>query len=288
VALKHTFKVPLVATIHATEYGRNNGIHNDIQRYISSIEWKLCYEAWRVIVCSNFMKAEVGHALDTPWDKMDVIANGVHAEKFDFPFPLEEAASFRAQFCAPNEKLIFFVGRMVREKGANLLIEALPRVRAQYHDAKLIIVGGGNKDHLISLANGVGMAPHVYFTGFVPDETLLRLYKVIDVAAFPSLYEPFGIVALEAMAAGVPVVVSNAGGLTEVVEHDASGTVTHAGNVESLAWGITRVLKDPATAQRMAVNARSRVRELFNWQLIAQQTRDVYSRVWSEYLASGW
>src|SRR5205823_5935995 len=105
---------------------------------ISGIEWQLCYEAWRVIVCSEFMKGEAAHALSTPWDKMDVIANGVHAEKFDFDFPPEEAATLRANYAAPNERLVFFVGRGTREKGAHVLIDALPRVRAQYHDAKLI------------------------------------------------------------------------------------------------------------------------------------------------------
>jgi glycogen synthase len=288
VALKNEFKVPMVATIHATEYGRNNGIHSDISRYINSIEWQLAYEAWRVIVCSEFMKGEVAHALLTPWDKMDVIFNGVHAEKFQLDFPPDEAAAFRANYCAPEERLIFFVGRMVREKGAHILVEALPKVRAQYHDAKLIIVGGGNRDHLVQLAKDVGMERHVYFTGFVPDETLLRLYNVIDVACFPSLYEPFGIVGLEAMAAGVPVVVSDAGGLKEVVEHDVTGTVTQAGSSDSLAWGITRVLKDPDNARRMAEHAKLQVKEVFNWDLIAAQTRQVYERVWTEYQQSEW
>ncbi len=287
-ALKHQYHLPLVATIHATEHGRNNGIHDEGQRYINSIEWQLVYEAWRVIVCSDFMKREVERALDCPWDKMDVVANGVHAEKFEFEFSPVEAAAFRAQFAAPEEKLVFFVGRMVREKGAHVLIEALPRVRAQYHDAKLIIVGGGNRDHLRDLAERVGVSRHVYFTGFVPDDVLLRLYKVIDVACFPSLYEPFGIVALEAMATGVPVVVSDAGGLVEVVEHGVSGTRTLAGNPDSLAWGIVDVLKNPDRAQKMADAAKERVRDLFNWQLIAKQTRQTYARVWSEYRESSW
>lgn len=287
-ALKHQFHVPLIATIHATEFGRNQGIHSDINRYIHSIEWQLTYEAWRVIVCSGFMKGEVEYALQVPSDKIDILYNGVHAEKFDFDFPPEEAAAFRAQYAAPEEKLIFFVGRMVREKGAHILVEALPKVRAQYHDAKLILVGGGYRDHLVQLANDLGVARHVYFTGFVPDDALLRLYKVIDVACYPSLYEPFGIVALEAMAAGVPVVVSDAGGLKEIVEHDVSGTVTWANNSDSLAWGLVRVLKDPGHARWMAENARHRVREVFHWDRIAAQTRAVYERVWEEYRRSDW
>jgi len=287
-ALKHQFHVPLIATIHATEFGRNQGIHSDINRYINSIEWQLAYEAWRVIVCSGFMKGEVEYALQAPPDKIDIIYNGIHAEKFDFPFPDDEAAAFRAQYAAPEEKLLFFVGRLVREKGAHILIEALPKVRAQYHDAKLILVGGGYRDHLVQLANHLGVARHVYFTGFVPDDALLRLYKVIDVACYPSLYEPFGIVALEAMAAGVPVVVSDAGGLREIVEHDVTGTVTWANNSDSLTWGIVRVLKDPDQARWMAENAKRRVRDTFNWDRIADQTRAVYARVWEEFGRADW
>jgi glycosyltransferase involved in cell wall biosynthesis len=287
-SLKHQFHLPMIATIHATEYGRNNGIHTDIQKYIHSVECELANEAWRVIVCSNFMKREVEVAQGVPWAKSDVIPNGVHAQKFEFEISADEAAAFRAQYCAPEEKLVFFVGRMVREKGASVLVESLPKVRAQYHDAKLIIVGGGFRDHLVEQAKAIGMERHVYFAGFVPDDVLLRLYKVIDVAVFPSLYEPFGIVALEAMAAGVPVVVSDAGGLPDVVEHEVTGTVTWAGDSDSLAWGIVRALKDPGHAQWMAENAKQRVHDVFNWDLIAKQTTDVYERVWDEYGKSDW
>jgi glycosyltransferase involved in cell wall biosynthesis len=288
VDLKHQFKLPLVATIHATEFGRNNGIHSDISRYINQIEQHLVTEAWRVIVCSGFMKGEVEYALHTPPDKSDIIYNGVHGEKFDFDFPAQEAAAFRAQFAAPNEKIVMFVGRGVREKGAQVLIEALPKVRRGYHDTKLVIAGGGYRQHLIDQANALGMGRHVYFTGFIPDDALLRLYKVADVACFPSLYEPFGIVALEAMAAHTPVVVSDAGGLPEVVEADVTGTVTWLNNSDSLAWGILRALHNPPFAREMADRAYERVKTVFNWDGIAEQTEAVYTRIWKEYKTSSW
>ena len=287
-ALKYRYHVPLVSTIHATEFGRNNGIHTDIQRYINQCEWDLQWESWRVVVCSAFMRGEVEFALQTPTDKIDIIYNGVETDTFDFPFPADERAAFRARFAAPNEKIIFFIGRMVREKGAQLLIDALPRVRFQYHDAKLVIAGGGERRHLEQQAHYSGMGRHVYFAGRVSDGDRDRLYRVADVAVYPSLYEPFGIVALEAMAAQVPVVVSNAGGLPEVVQHDLSGTVTYAGNPESLAWGIVRTLKGPDRAQEMARVAHERCVSVFNWNRIAAQTHAVYERVWAEYLVSDW
>lgn len=287
-ALKHRHHLPLLSTIHATEFGRNNGIHTDIQRYINQCEWELQWESWRVIVCSGFMKGEVEYALGTPSDKIDIIYNGVDTDKFDFDFPDDERARFRERFAAPNEKILFFIGRMVREKGAQVLIEALGRVRFQYHDAKLVIAGGGERGHLEQLAAYLGIAPHVYFAGRVTDTDRDRLYKVADVAVYPSLYEPFGIVALEAMAARVPVVVSDAGGLREVVELDVSGTVTWLGNPDSLAWGIVRVLKNPELARTMADRAYERCLTVFNWDVLAEQTRQVYERVCSEYSASHW
>ena len=288
VELKHRYKLPLIATVHATEYGRNDGIHSEISRYINSIEVELETEAWRVIVCSSFMKGEVQHALRGPADKLDILYNGVESNKFAFDFPPEEAAEFRAQFAAPNERIVMFVGRGVREKGCQVLIDALPKVRAGYYDTKLVIAGGGYRQHLVDQANALGMSRNVYFTGFIPDDALLRLYKVANVACFPSLYEPFGIVALEAMAARVPVVVSDAGGLPEVVEADVTGTVTWANDSGSLAWGILRALHYPDLAVAMADRAAERIETVFNWDVIARQTNEVYRRVYREYIASAW
>ncbi len=288
VELKHRYRIPLVGTIHATEYGRNNGIHSEISRYIDSIEKALVDESWRVIVCTEFMKREAEHALHSPWDKLDVIYNGVHDEKFEFEFSAAEAAAFRTTYASPNEKIVMFVGRGVREKGAQVLLDAWPRIRAGYNDAKLVIAGGGYRQHLVDQAAALGISQSVYFTGFIPDDALLRLFKVSDVACFPSLYEPFGIVALEAMAARVPVVVSDAGGLPEVVQHDVTGTVTWAGSPESLAWGILRALYNPVQARQMADRAYDTVQTLFHWDRIALQTDEVYKRVWGEYLAGSW
>jgi glycogen(starch) synthase len=223
-ALKHRHKLPLIATIHATEHGRHGGIHSDLSRAIHQLEWELSYEAWRVIVCSEFMRGEVMYAQNTPYDKLDVIPNGIRAEKFQFEFPEAERQAFRARFAAPHQPLIFFVGRMVREKGVQVLLQAMPIVRAEIPDAKLVVVGGAATARIWKSSCAFAtMEDAVQFTGFIPDSDLLRLYRVVDVAVYPSLYEPFGIVALEAMAAGAPVVVSDAGGLKEVVRPRGDG-----------------------------------------------------------------
>ncbi len=287
-ALKHTFKIPLIATIHATEHGRHGGIHSDLSHRIHQHEWELTYEAWRVIVCTNYMLGEVHHGLGVPLDKIDIIPNGIRAEKFAFEFPESERARFRQRFAPPDAPIVFFVGRMVREKGVQVLLQAFLAVKARYPNARLVIAGGGYRTHLETFVRFAQLEDSVLFTGFIPDEDLMKLYRVVDVAVYPSLYEPFGIVALEAMAVGVPVVVSDAGGLKEVVWHEQTGIVTWAGNPDSLAWGILRVLDDPESAKQRAQNALQALQTEFNWHLIAQKTRRVYERVWSEYLRVDW
>lgn len=287
VALKKKHKIPLVATIHATEYGRNHGIHNDLQRYVNQIEWELTFEAWRVIVCSEFMVKEVNYALSTPVEKMDVVPNGVIADKFDFDFP--DKKEFRLNYAADNEKIIFHVGRNVYEKGAQVLIDGFSQVLKKHPNCKLLIVGGGDKDWLKKQANALGLGNKVYFTGFVDDETLLKIYKVSDIAVFPSLYEPFGIVALEAMAAKVPVIVSDIGGLVEVVDNNVNGITTWANHPESIAWGINEILsKSDDDVKKMVDAAYEKATTVFSWKNIAAQTEAVYDRVLGEYNLSEW
>lgn len=287
ISLKHKHRLPIVATIHATEHGRNYGIYTDLQRYISHLEWELAYESWRVIVCSEFMTGEVNNALSIPMDKMDVIPNGVDAAKFDFPFP--DKAKFRSNYAAEDEKIIFHVGRNVPIKGAQVLIDAFKKLLHDCPKAKLLIVGGGDRTWLKDQAADLGISDRVYFTGFVDDETLLKLYRVADVAVFPSLYEPFGIVALEGMAAKAPVVTSDICGLREVVDHDITGIATWADNSESLAWGILEVFrKSPRELKKMIDAAYKKATTVFSWDRIGEQTEAVYKRVMDEYTKSDW
>ena len=148
VALKHTFKIPLVSTIHATEWGRNNGIHTHQQRYIYGKEKILVAESWRVIVCSEYMRHEVAQTLQAPWDKIDVVYNGIRPEKKhqseDF-----DAINFRRRFASDNEKIVYYVGRMTYEKGVGVLLNAAPKVLWEMGgNVKFVIIGGGHNHHL--------------------------------------------------------------------------------------------------------------------------------------------
>jgi glycosyltransferase involved in cell wall biosynthesis len=154
--------------------------------------------------------------------------------------------------------------------------------------AKFVIIGGGNLEPLKHQAWHLGIWDSCYFTGFMPEDDLNQFRYVADCAVFPSLYEPFGIVALESFAARIPVVVSDTGGLPEVVRHGKTGIVTRAGNPDSIAWGILEVLKNPTCAQRLVENAYDDLDRRFNWYKLAQQTEAVYGRIVHERQQVEW
>ncbi|MBW4502253.1 MAG: glycosyltransferase family 4 protein [Scytonema hyalinum WJT4-NPBG1] len=288
IALKHNFKVPLIATIHATEHGRHNGIKTDTHRYISSKETLLAFNAWRIIVCTDYMRREVERALQAPWDKVDVIYNGIRPEKKQHHEDFH-AQDFRRQFAEDSEKIVYYVGRMTYEKGVSILLSAAPKVLWEMGGyVKFVIIGGGNTDHLKKQAWDLGISHKCYFTGFISDEYLDKFQTVADCAVFPSLYEPFGIVALESFASRVPVVVSDTGGFPEVVQHTKTGIVTYTNNPDSLAWGILEVLKNPAYRQWLTDNAYEDLERRFSWSKLAKQTEDVYKQVVQERSQVAW
>jgi glycosyltransferase involved in cell wall biosynthesis len=289
VALKHAFRIPLLATVHATEYGRSRGLPaGEMPRAIHNVEWWLTYEAWRVIVCSNFMAAEIATAFHTPADKVDVVPNGVETHRFDALDGLD-LREFRRRYALDSEKILFYVGRVVNEKGVHLLVEAMPRILAARPDAKLIVAGtGGSLAGARARAADLGLGDKAIFTGFIPDEDRDRLFRVADVACFPSLYEPFGIVALEAMAARVPVVASSVGGLADVVENHETGLTIYPDSVDSLVWGVLHTLDHPEWAAARVANAYRTVKQRYNWDVIAASTIEVYERVAAERKVASW
>jgi glycosyltransferase involved in cell wall biosynthesis len=288
IALKNLFKIPLVATIHATEHGRNQGIHSHVQRYVHEKECALTHEAWRVIVCTHFMRREVHRTLAVPLDKLDVIYNGIRAEKKQIASSVDRQ-QLRRRFAEDDEKIVYYVGRMTYEKGISGLIDAAPQVLQRLSQGvKFVIIGGGNTTELQHQAKDLGIFDRCLFTGFMPDDELDRFQTIADCAVFPSLYEPFGIVALESFAARVPVVVSDAGGLAEIVQHGQTGIVTRRNDPNSIAAGILQVLSDPALAQRLVENAYRDLEKQFHWGHLAGQTAMVYEQILAERQWVNW
>jgi 1,4-alpha-glucan branching enzyme len=265
--------LPLVATIHATEHGRNQGLHSDLQRHIHSLEQELVERATLVIGCSRYMGREIARLFNQPTGKIIVIPNGVEPENI---LPDRE----KPPSTGGGEKSIVFLGRLVPEKGVQVLIEALPLILQKAGSVRLFIAGKGPyQSELAKLARGLGVDDQVNFVGFVNDHDRNQLLARSDVAVFPSLYEPFGIVALEAMAAGIPVVVSDTGGLQDIIEHGVDGYCAPPGDATMLANYIAELLNNPELACHFARRARRNVAVKFNWQQIATATLEVYKGV---------
>lgn len=279
-SLKEAYDVPMVATIHATENGRNSGIHDETQRYINDSEWQLTYEASEVIVNSNYMKNEIQRIFGLPYDKINVIPNGVKLDKFE---GIERDYDLRRQYAMDNEKIILYVGRLVYEKGVQNLIGAMPKILENYHDSKLVICGrGGMMDELKQEAHNLGIDEKVYFVGYCDAAKVQKMYINADIAVFPSTYEPFGIVALEGMLSGTPTVVSDVGGLNEIVEHGVTGMKSYAGNSNSIADSVLALLYDQDLCNRVSSKAIEVVKEKYNWNVIAQATFKTYEKAISK------
>ena len=281
--LKSSYNIPIVATIHATESGRNGGIRDDQQRYINDTEWMLTYEASEVIVNSNYMKNEVQRLFGLPFEKINVIPNGINLNIYN---GIERNYEFRRKYARDNEKIIMCAGRLVYEKGFQYLIDAAPKILNRYHDAKFIIAGkGGMLNELKAKANYLGISDKVYFTGQLSPKELYTMYRCADIAVFPSTYEPFGLVAIEGMFAGTPIVVSDIGGLNEIVEHGVTGMKSYAGNPNSIADSILALLFDYQLAYNIAKNGKAKVKETYNWTKIAQDTHFIYQKSICETMA---
>jgi len=281
ISLKHTLNRSLVLTLHSTEMGRSGTLSSPDSSTKDSIEWWGTYEAKYIITVSDSLKSEVVDHFKVPEWKVVVIPNGIDVHVFERNV---DRSRVRARFgIGPNDRLILAVGRLVPQKGFQFLIQAIPKIVARHPNVKLVMVGDGwMRGQLEDLIRRLGVGDRVITTGFISDSELIDLYLSADVLVVPSLYEPFGMVALEGMAAGLPVVVSNVGGLRQIVEHDRTGIWVYPGDVNSIAWGVDYVLSNPDQARVLAQNAKRRAKEVFSWDAVAKKTIEVYER------AMGW
>lgn len=237
VVLKHEWKVPLISTIHSTERGRHQGyLTNDISHQINHVEWQECFEAWRLITCSHYMAGELQYYFGTPLDKISVVPNGVDMQMLH-RCPPQKRAKLRQQYSPNGEKLILYVGRITHEKGLQVLIQAMPKIIEQFPGVRLL-AAGKNGEHLQPFAQKLGVSNEVHFLGYIPDEERDYLYQIVDTAIFPSLYEPFGIVAIEAMALGCHVIASDIHGLSEVMDHPNNGLTIYPNDPDSIVWAV--------------------------------------------------
>lgn len=262
---------PLVATIHATEAGRHSGwLPDPVSASVHLVEQWLVDEADQVIVCSQSMAEEVRRAHGTDADRQHVVPNGI------------DTASYPTTVPVPDDLLtatprLTFVGRIEWEKGVFVAVDAMPRIVAEHPGAQLRIVGtGGQSSAVAARIQELGLAEHITMFGHVDERRLRQLYASSDLLVAPSSYEPFGIVALEGAAMGIPLIVGDTGGLAEFVTDDR-GRRCRPNDPQHLAEQILAALRDPqATAARR--DAASVALTEYTWTRIAQLTDAVYAQ----------
>jgi glycogen(starch) synthase len=271
-------EVPYVTTIHATEHGRHQGWVQDYpQSHIHSVERWMARRADAVIVCSYYMRGHVADIFDIDERRITVIPNGIDPSELQ---PAGDLEALRRKFAEPHEKLVLFIGRLVYEKGFQLALDALPGVVEQVENVRYLVAGSGTHEaELKAQAERLGLSEHGVFLGWIGDDVLHSLYRIADLCVVPSIYEPFGLVALEAMASGCPCIVADTGGLREVVPlGERVGLRFNGGDAEHLGVMIERLLVDEQLRERLVTEASEHVLR-FDWDDIAQRTRGIYGEL---------
>jgi glycogen(starch) synthase len=265
--------VPWLVTIHATEYGRHEGrVQRHPQSSIHAAERRMAREADRVIVCSAYMRAQVADVFGV--ERVSVIPNGIDPGDLQ---PVADLPRLRARFAAPDERLVLLVGRLVYEKGFHLALDALPGLIRRVGGVRFLVAGAGPAEaELREQAARLGLMDHGTFVGWTGDEVLHSLYRIADLCVVPSLYEPFGLVALEAMASGCPCIVADTGGLREVVPR--VGLRFRAASARSLERMAEQLLTDAGLRSRLVAEASEHVLR-FDWADVARRTAAVYAEL---------
>ena len=267
---------PWVATVHATEYGRHQGwVQKDPQCHIHQAEHEMVLRADHVITCSRYMRSHVASVFGVSPARITAMQNGID------PADLEPVASdlreLRATYARPDERLVLLVGRLVYEKGFHLALDALAPVIRTLGNVRFVVAGTGTAEaELRRQAWRLGLHRTGMFLGWVGDDMLHSLYRIADLCIVPSIYEPFGLVALEAMASGCLCVVADTGGLREVVPADGTaGLRFPSRDSAALREILERVLADDAERAQLVAEAREHVLR-FDWGEVARQTHSVY------------
>jgi glycogen(starch) synthase len=277
-ALAEQLGIPYVTTIHATEHGRHQGwVDKSPQSDIHAIERWMAHRADSVITCSHYMRGHVADIYDIDERRITVIPNGIDPRDLR---PVDDLDALRLQFAQPHEKLMLLVGRLVYEKGFQLALDALPDVIEKVPGVRFLVAGSGTHEgELKAQVERLGLSQHGAFLGWIGDDALHSLYRIADLCVVPSLYEPFGFVALEAMASGCPCIVADTGGLREVVPAgERVGLRFNGGDPEHLGVMIERLLIDVELRDRLVTEASEHILR-FDWSDIAHRTRAIYSDV---------
>jgi glycosyltransferase involved in cell wall biosynthesis len=274
VAAKHMLRRPLVMTFHSTEAKRSYGSTSPESNLVNGLEWWGSFESTRVITISNSMVQHIEAQFQIPAYKIASIHNAVDMEKFSAP--VDRDSIRRRWNVQGGEKLITAVGRLTAQKGFDNLIRAFPLVLQKVPSCRLLIMGEGYmRRELEGLARERGVSERTKFAGFVSDYDLAGALSSSDVVVIPSRFEPFGITALEAMAAGAPLAVSKVDGLAEIVQNEVDGLQFLPEDIGGMAGAIVRLVTDVPLTYALASNGREKAKR-YSWSSVAEKTLEVY------------
>jgi len=265
-----------ILTFHSTEFGRNGNKAGDWWEFkeISGKEWYGGLIAKRITAVSATMKDEVIQIYNVPDWKCDVVPNGVVPREF-MAAEIDPGEVKKSYGIHPFAPLILFIGRLVYQKGPDLLIDAVKRISQHRWNAKIVVAGDGNMRQFLQ-ARAKDLP--VNFVGYIPDSEYVRLLNACDLVVIPSRNEPFGLVLLEAWSAKKCVVASNVGGLSENIDSFVNGIKVNV-SPESLALGINTAIDEPWNAAALGIRGREKVDRDFLWEPIARRMSSAYSRV---------
>ncbi len=261
---------------HDMQIGMNFGITDRIRLSLERRNFgKRQYK--KVITCSSLVKRELIKYYDVPVDDIVVIPNGVDTDEFH----PSNRNKFREQICSkyhinPSDIILLFVGHEFQRKGLEVIIRSLPLVNDKR--IKLLICGGDKSQKFQLLANSLGLKEQIVFTGAQSDTK--QFYAAADVFVFPTLHEAFGLVVTEAMACGLPVIVSKSAGAAEdIIEDGKDGVLlVDPQNAEELAKNISTLIHDNVRRQTLGANARAKALN-YTWDVAAEHVMNVYEDV---------
>ncbi|MHA1595228.1 MAG: glycosyltransferase family 4 protein [Candidatus Baldrarchaeia archaeon] len=278
VSVASKYGIPSVLTAHSLGVAHENHYLWRFLRVFMYPIRKTLENVNRIITVSEAVRRFMKHLLPD-YERFVVIPNAVDIEEFK---PNKSKEELRRELCLPiDNPIILFVGRLVVRKGVHVLLDAFRSVVKEIPDARLVIVGKGMlRDYLEYKAKAYGIERNVDLRGYVDRENLVKLYMAADVFVCPSIFaEAFGIVIIEAMAAGKPVIATRVGGIPEIIDDGIDGILVKPHSVRELSDAIIWLLNDKSRLEAMGMNAREKVEERYSWDRVVHRVVEVYEEV---------
>ena len=292
--LRRSLNVPVVSTVHVLNYPIFGYWGFNVPEEIVDIERELCRNSDGLITVSESMKGIISATHGVSDDRIDVVHNGLDWRRFaGSGLTADQRKRLRERVAADDEQIIVFAGRLTAQKGVRALLKSAELVIEEHKSVKYLIAGEADSLHSSQMVEEMirgqrAMSERMKLLGRVERKQLGMIYQVADIAVVPSIYEPFGYAAVEAMAIGVAVIVTGVGGLNEIVEQERSGLKVEVKDegggrkevdVEGLARAQVRLLREEETRKRIGEEGQRRVKEMFNVERMVDRTLLVYRKV---------